>query len=203
MNDRQTLVVAGRRPNGDTPYGAIILLNGASSAGKSTLARALQRRLDVPFLRFSLDLFLFGGEVLPERRDADGPFAKSAMRQRLFDGYYGCLAALARAGNNLAIDVIVETMAQRRRLGEELAPFDVFYVGVHCQLPELERRERQRGDRGIGEARRDLETVHGFGAYDVEVDTTEPPEINADRIATAWMARTGPGRFHAFAAREA
>jgi chloramphenicol 3-O phosphotransferase len=201
MNDREALVAAA--PGGAAASGAIILLNGASSAGKSTLARALQRRLEVPFLRFSLDIFLFGGEVLPERRDADGPFARSAMRERLFAGYYGCLAAMARAGNNLAIDVIVETMAQRRRLGEELAPFDVFFVGVHCPLPELERRERERGDRRAGDARRDLETVHGFGAYDVEVDTTEPPERSADRIATAWVARTGPGRFHAFAAQDA
>jgi chloramphenicol 3-O phosphotransferase len=42
----------------------IILINGASSAGKSTLAKAFQEQVDEPFLRFSLDLLMFGGEVL-------------------------------------------------------------------------------------------------------------------------------------------
>jgi chloramphenicol 3-O phosphotransferase len=200
MTERETEGTTARALGKSPTPGAIILLNGASSAGKSTLARALQRRLAVPFLRFSLDLFLFSGEVLPERRDAEGPFAKTAMRQRLFDGYYGCLAALARAGNNLAVDIIIESMTQRRRLGAELARFDVFFVGVHCPLPELEQRESERGDRRIGDARRDLETVHGFGAYDVEVDATEPADLTADRIAAAWIARNGRGRFHEFAA---
>lgn len=52
--------------------GAIILLNGASSAGKSTLARALQARLPLPFRHWSIDVFFVGvhrplGEL--ERRE--------------------------------------------------------------------------------------------------------------------------------------
>lgn len=181
------------------PLAAIILLNGASSAGKSTLAMALQAQLDEPFLRFSLDLLMFGGEVLPKRRDRDGPFSWTAMRPKLFDGYHGCLAALAGAGNNLVIDYVMETTEPRRHLASLLSPFDVFYVGVRCPLPELERRERQRGDRRTGDARRDHETVHGFGAYDAEVDATLPPEQNAARLAAAWQARRRPGAFSAWA----
>jgi chloramphenicol 3-O-phosphotransferase len=36
-------------------FGKIIMLNGASSPGKSTLCEALQKELTEPFLRFSLD----------------------------------------------------------------------------------------------------------------------------------------------------
>jgi chloramphenicol 3-O-phosphotransferase len=43
--------------NSITP-GKIIVINGPSSSGKTTLALALQQRLDVPFIRFSFDLFL-------------------------------------------------------------------------------------------------------------------------------------------------
>lgn len=173
----------------------IILLNGPSSAGKSTLARAVQDRADVPFLRFSLDLLLFSGEVLPHRRDQEGPFEWRSIRPRLFDGYYGCLAALAQAGNDLVIDIIIETDSQCRRLEAVLAPFDVFFVGVHCNLAELERREQARGDRRIGDARRDLTFVHGFGPYDYEVDSGRPPDVSADLVLDAWRTRGAPRRF--------
>jgi len=174
---------------------SIILLNGASSAGKSTLAMAIQTKMDAPFLRFSLDLLLFGGNVLPPRRDKTGPFSWAAMRPRLFEGYYECLAALAGAGNDLIVDQIIETSDQRDRLADVLAPFDVFYVGVHCPLPELERRERLRGDRAVGDARRDLAFVHGFGPYDAEVDSSLPADANAESVIAAWRMRRVPGNF--------
>lgn len=175
--------------------GKIILLNGASSAGKSTLCRALQAQLDEPFLQFSLDFFFFGGQVLPKRRDESGDFAWATMRPKLFEGYYNCLSALAGAGNNLVVDYIVENVDQLQRLVELLGGFDVFYVGVHCPIEELERRELQRGDRGTGDARRDLETVHSFSGYDFEVDSTLPAEQNVETIIAAWKARRGPSVF--------
>ena len=175
--------------------GKIILLNGASSAGKSTLCRALQAQLDEPFLRFSMDNFLFGGEVLPPRREQSCLFSWAAMRPRLFEGYFNCLPALTRAGNNLVVDYIIETQEQLQQLSQRLVGLDVFFVGVHCPLGELERREQQRGDRRLGDARRDFETVHSFSAYDMEVDSTQSPEDNAQKIIAAWKQRPSPSIF--------
>ncbi len=180
-------------PVSQPPPGQIILLNGASSAGKSTLCRAIQAQASVPLLQFSLDFFMFGHSVLPTRRDQSGPFSWTALRPALFEGYFGCLAALAQTGNNLVIDFIIETPAQLATLKRVLAPFDVFLVGVHCPLPELERREQARGDRHVGDARRDLLTVHSFIGYDVEVDSVQPAEANARLILQAWERRSGPG----------
>jgi methyltransferase (TIGR00027 family) len=42
------------------------------------------------------------------------------------------------------------------------------------QLPELERRERQRRDRRPGEARRDFDTVHRFTEYDLAMQVAAP-----------------------------
>lgn len=181
------------------PAGKLILLNGASSAGKSTVCRELQARLDEPFLQFSLDFLMFKSDVLPKRRDPEGPFAWASMRPRLFDAYYHCLTAFLRSGNNLVVDTIVETQEQLDMLVHLLSPFDVFYVGVHCPLPELERRERQRGDRRIGDARRDCETVHTFSAYDLEIDSSQPADENAKIILAAWKERNGQGIFQALA----
>jgi chloramphenicol 3-O phosphotransferase len=145
----------GREP------GKIMLINGASSAGKSTLARALQQKLHEPFLHWSFD-HLRESHALPMARIRDGELEWARMRPAVFDGFHRCLSALAGAGNNLIADHIIEQEHWLADLIQLLAPFDVFFVGVHCPLPELERRERQRGDRRPGEARRDFDRVHRF-----------------------------------------
>ncbi len=175
--------------------GKIILLNGPSSAGKSTLCRALQAKLDEPFLQFSLDFFMFKTEVLPQRRESDGPFAWASIRPKLFEGFYQCLVAMSGAGNNLVVEYIIETQTQFDRLLELLEPFDVFFVGLHCPLEELERRELQRGDRAIGDARRDFEIVHSFSSYDVEIDSSDVLGQNVERIIAAWQGRQSPSVF--------
>ena len=181
--------------------GKIILLNGPSSAGKSTLCRAIQAQIDVPFLQFSLDFFMFGNQVLPSRRDETGAFSWAEIRPKLFDGYFHCLPALVQAGNNLVIDYIIETRDQLDTLVQCIGHLDVFFVGVHCPLPELERREQLRGDRGTGDARRDLETVHTFSTYDLEVDSSHPTDIVAEQIIGAWKRRQYPGIFQKIAER--
>lgn len=169
--------------------GKIILLNGPSSSGKSTLCKAIQAQIDQPFLQFSLDFFMFKTEVLPRRWDEKGEFSWKALRPQVFEGFYNCLPALARAGNNLIVEQITETQNQLHMLVERLEGFEVFYVGVHCPLPELIRREQLRGDRGTGDAKRDFETVHSFSNYDFEVDSMLPASENADRIIAAWKSR--------------
>jgi chloramphenicol 3-O phosphotransferase len=172
--------------------GKIILLNGPSSAGKSTLCQAIQTQMDEPFLQFSLDFFFFNSPVLPKQQLKDGTFQWAEIRPRIFEGFFNCLPALAIAGNNLLIEYIIETQAQWDALRQRLEGFDVFLIGVHCPLPELERREQLRGDRRVGDARRDLETVHAFTKYDFEIDSSEPVDDNATRIIAAWKFRTHP-----------
>jgi chloramphenicol 3-O phosphotransferase len=173
--------------------GRVILLNGASSSGKSTLARALQDALDEPFLHVSSDQFLEAG-MLPARREEHGPFSWwHEMRPRFFAGFHGCLPALAAAGNDLIVEHVIEYPTWRNDLAGLLAGLDVFLVGVHCDLDELDRRERARGDRRIGEGRGHVETnrIHMFGRYDFTVDTTVG--VSADLIEsvlTAWRLRT-------------
>jgi chloramphenicol 3-O phosphotransferase len=87
--------------------------------------------------------------------------------------------AAAAAGNDLIVEHIIEFRAWRESLATLLDGLDVFLVGVHCDLAEIDRRERDRGDRRIGEGRSHVETdlIHTFGPYDFEVHTTNavPP----------------------------
>ncbi|HEX2561286.1 chloramphenicol phosphotransferase CPT family protein [Phenylobacterium sp.] len=174
--------------------GKVILLNGASSAGKSSIAGAVQARIAEPFWHVSID-HLMGAGILPRERIRSGEFPWSGMREAFFDGFHRSLPAYLEAGNNLLVEHIVETLAWRDRLLDLLSEQDVFFVGVHCPLEELERRELARGDRPVGDARRDFETCHLHMAYDLEVDSREPPEANAALIIAAWTARRRPSAF--------
>lgn len=44
-------------------------------------------------------------------------------------------------------------------------------MGVHCPATELERREKERGDRRIGLSKSQLDFVHKVENYDIDVDT--------------------------------
>jgi chloramphenicol 3-O phosphotransferase len=150
--------------------------------------------MDTPFLYLSSDQLVSVG-LLPDRRDAEGPFAWwEEMRPRFFAGFHRCIAAFAAAGNDLVVEHIIEFAAWRRELAALLAGFDVFLVGVHCDVEEIDRRERRRGDRRPGEGRThvELDRIHDFGSYDHEVDTTSgvSPELIAT-IIDAWRHR-GP-----------
>ena len=175
--------------------GNIILLNGASSSGKSTLARHCQDLLEQPFLHLSSDQLVDGG-ALPRRRDPTGPFAwPEHLRPLFFDGFHRCIPAMASAGNNLLVDHIIEYRSWRLQLEDLLSGFDVFLVAVHCDGAELDRRERVRGDRRPGEGRAHLEDnqIHQLGAYDYEVDTTAGVDATLARaVVAAWAARRRP-----------
>ena len=180
--------------------GKIILINGASSSGKSTLARQLQQTLPIPFWHFSFD-HLRDSNALPMARVRSGEFDWSAMRPAVFDGFHRCLPVLAEAGNNLIVDHIIENEMWMSDLVKLLTGLDVFFVGVHCPLPELEHRERERGNRRIGEARTDYQVVHGFAEYDLEIDSMQPCQTNVNTLIDAWESRQPPSAFERMAAR--
>lgn len=174
--------------------GKIILLNGASSSGKSTLAHALQGKIELPFWHISIDHLRDAG-VLPLDRIRNGEFIWRELREPFFEGFHLALPAYARAGNNLIVEHIVETRIWMQRLIHLLSAFDVFFVGIHCNVDELERREALRGDRHAGDARRDSETVHQHAAYDLEIDSTQALSTNVDNVLRAWRSRQSPSAF--------
>lgn len=177
-------------PLTSTP-GKIILINGPSSSGKTTLTLALQKQLDVPFIRFSFDLFM-EHKAFPTEQIHNGTFLWEAMRPSVFRGLHQCVPALATAGNNIIFDHIIETKEWLHQLISLIAELDVFFVGLHCSLPELERREIQRGNRNKGEAYRDFQSVHSFTSYDLELDSENSLDDNVAQLIQAWKERKHP-----------
>lgn len=163
----------------------IIFLHGASSSGKSTIARALQARIEKPFWHISIDHLRDAG-VLPMARFRSGEFAWKDARRAFFDGFHGSLGAYADAGNNLILEHILDTEGWLETLGKLFANHDVFFVAVHCPLDVLTEREARRSDRPPGSAKRDYETIHVGKLYDLELDTNDGVEANVDRLLIAW-----------------
>lgn len=175
---------------------AIIFLNGCTSAGKSSIARCLQNLLKEPYLLSGID-DAFASLPLRYHKHPEGFFFDRDENGlvRLNFGTVGwatlmahqtAAAAMARKGTNLILDEVVLNEPLREGWQFELSGLDVSYVGVHCSLAELERREVDRGDRVMGQARGQFELVHQGMQYDLEVDSTQtPPERLAEEIADA------------------
>lgn len=165
----------------------IIFLHGASSSGKSTIARALQARIEKPFWHISIDHLRDAG-VLPLERFRKGDFAWADARTAFFDGFHASLAAYTNAGNNLILEHILDTEGWMETLRRILAPHDVFFVAVHCPLPLLIGREAERADRAPGSAQRDFETIHAGRRYDLELNSEDGPETNVDVLLKTWRS---------------
>jgi chloramphenicol 3-O phosphotransferase len=149
------------------------MLNGASSSGKTTLARELLKALPAPYFYFSSDQLVDAG-VLPDvdRATRDTPWSWNVIRPRLFAGFHRSIAAFAHADNRLLVEHVVEFQEWLDELVFLLSPFRVFYVGVFCPVEVIERRERSRGDRWLGEGRSHIDDgIHTWSSYDVIVDT--------------------------------
>lgn len=164
---------------------SIIFLHGASSSGKSTLARMLQDRIERPFWHISIDHLRDSG-VLPLGRVKAGDFKWRDMRAAFFAGYHASLAAYAAAGNNLIIEHILDTQGWQGELAGLFQPFDVLFVALHCPVDELRRRELARGDRPVGSAEQDAMTIHEGRRYDLELQARDGVEENAARVMAAW-----------------
>jgi chloramphenicol 3-O phosphotransferase len=168
-----------------TTTARIVLLNGVGSAGKSSLARALQAVTAEPFLHLQMDAFF---EMMPlalqdhpdgfafKAEEVDGKpqivITSGPVGQRCMNGMRHAIVAMAGQGNNLIVDDVMMG-GDRAAYDDLLAGIAVHWVGVFAPLDILEAREKQRGDRLIGLARWQYDRVHLGQRYDLEIDTSQ------------------------------
>ena len=168
----------------------IILLNGGSSAGKSTLARALQALMPEPWLSLGVDDLIraappsmedtpYGLTIAPGGGIVVGP-----AYRRLEVAWAAGVAAIARSGVGVIVDeVLVDGETGQARWNTALAGLGVLWIAVRCDADEAARRESVRGDRLPGMARLQTDSVHECVAYDLVVDTT----ANAPETCARWI----------------
>ena len=204
-----------------------IVINGPSSAGKSTLCRALLDALvDASrgnqrsgFATVAFDDFLHhmsskyyprsyvstvGGDL--DRLSSLAPFDGRAgfeyvedtgkpglpgykhnlvfsdAGRRLLAGVHRGWGEHLKLGTNLLVDhcLLQPDWADELRDVLRESGARVVWVGVHCSLGVLEKREASRGDRPLGLARRSHEVTHTRGLpYDLELRTDTMPTSEA------------------------
>jgi chloramphenicol 3-O phosphotransferase len=159
----------------------VIVLNGGSSSGKSSLAVCLQQSLPGTWLTLGIDDLIRALSHGPTDITAGGsmefkPNGTIAIAPEFYwaeASWYHGLAAIARTGTGLILDeVFLDGGDSQARLEAALVGLAVVWVGVHCQPAVAEAREVRRPDRISGMARNQAERVHAGVRYDIVVDTT-------------------------------
>jgi len=173
--------------------GKIILLNGVSSAGKTTLAKAIQSLLEIPFYHICCDDFMdmTAEHILRKEFDEQLLITQGIMHEviRLFSDKGHCV---------VVDDVVLNLPDKNDWLYEYsvlLERYPVMFVNVTCPVHELIRRQAARGDRFPNQAQWQLEHIFTDIPYDLKVNTFEESTENcAERIISflnypnAWTA---------------
>lgn len=206
--------------------GTVFLLNGTTSAGKTSIAKALQARCPELVLHLGIDMFV--AEVMPRaylggERGAEGfrfvPIEGSepSMVELVFGpageqviaALHQTVALQASRGLHVVVD---HTLMDRRWLAECVALWrglPVLFVGVRCPWEVVEQRLRGGAERPAAAAelftnvaRWQYERVHAHGgSYDLELDTSQAsPETCAEAIERVWREGPPPTAFLRLAA---
>lgn len=158
----------------------MIVVNGGSSSGKTSIVRRLQDLAAEPWLATSIDDFV---DSLPTAlRQSAGGFGVTAsgavqvgnVFMRLQSAWMAGIGATARAGARVIVDdVFLGGAASQDRWRAALSDLHVAWVGVHCDPIVAGRREAARPDRSSGMAALQATAVHEGVVYDVAVDTSD------------------------------
>lgn len=167
----------------------IIVLNGSTSSGKTSIARHLKAILATPWISLSIDDLL---DALPPslmNTEAGVAFGKHGEVtigegfREITSAWMTGIAAMARAGARIIYDdVFLSGTESQARLRAHLDGLSVFWVGVHCDPEVAASREVVRGDRVVGGAALQASKVHEEVSYDIEVDTTSMESLECARI---------------------
>lgn len=182
---------AGRMMPGDRVMKKqVILLNGPSSSGKSTLAAAL------------LNLLRESGEERYEIVSIDD-FMKVSPTETIYEDdvfeISGDMCARAaeilRAGGGVIIDHVITSERIYRQLRDRLSAWPVRTVRVSCPPALLKQRELERGDRCPGSAESSEKYLYPKEGYELTADTgAGTPDENARLITNAFFDGARPAR---------
>lgn len=187
------------------PQPSVIIINGGSSAGKTSTCKAFQDLAPEPYFLLGIDLFWFS---MPPKeielqtcsdhyykwieetengqsyfRIIPGLLLNDAMLAR-----YKAMASYLDRGMNVIAD---EVFWSRDWLLESLyrfAPFRTYYIGMYCDDAEISRREIERGDRYCGWARGSQIYAHLDAQYDFKIDSTSKTPAQCAQLLLEYVA---------------
>jgi chloramphenicol 3-O phosphotransferase len=175
--------------------GRLVVLNGVSSSGKTTLSSSFRDErarsgdfwlligIDDALSKLPsqwVDLGLAGGPgeyavggLWFEQTSNGRRLRLGELGRQLIDVYHQWVSVAVRAGMNVIVDDVVIDRATYDSWERTLDGLEPIWVAVRCPVEIAESRELARGDRALGLARAQHDVVHGDITYDFEIDTGE------------------------------
>jgi chloramphenicol 3-O phosphotransferase len=188
--------------------GKVILLNGPSCSGKTSISRSMQTTLREPCFYISIDNML--GCIIQNDYFIDDPFlylGKIPLQDRsihqqsdrsfhtLMDilfpqfikGFHATIAAYAGTGVTVIVDHLFHEKDWLLDCINVLQSNTVYCVGVHCAQETLKAREKSRSGQFPGMVEYQTSRVHQYCEYDFVIDTTEKTAQESAEIIIAYL----------------
>jgi chloramphenicol 3-O phosphotransferase len=168
--------------------GIIVLMNGTSSSGKTSISIELMNQKEIPFHYLSIDNFIkeFNNkflDVAEPTREVDQQSIAQIIFDPLFSVYYSTIKLFSEIGVNVIVDTVIDNDKWFNECLDLFFDQPTLFIGVICSKEELIRREQTRGDRNIGLAASQFSKVYCIDEYDLEVNTEEMNPIEcAEKI---------------------
>ena len=175
-----------------TAGGQLIMLNGTSSAGKTSIVNCLHQQMPGLTLNLGLDKFLNTMHESwfqqPQWNNIMGKSnAAGELGTHLMSGMHHALDALLRRGHTVLSDHVMIERSWVEEASRLFSEHRAYLIGIRCLVDVIEQRERERKNRTLGSARLQFDVVHAFiyqcGGYDLEIDSSEStPDQSAAKI---------------------
>jgi chloramphenicol 3-O phosphotransferase len=192
----------------------IILLNGTSSSGKTTIAKILQEKYKGVLLLYGIDTLV--QTAFPEKcdyppyneqaikatfREVDGhPHATLTVMPYMYPVYRAAVEFcrnLSEHGYHLIIDEVLFDAERVTQYFGLLEKETVYFIGIKPDRDVVVQREKERGDRVLGLAAGLYDDVyHPLFSYDLTLDTgVLTPQDAAERILEYILKNDRPQGF--------
>lgn len=156
-----------------------IVLHGPTSAGKTTLAMALQATSPVPSFHVSLDAFV----TMSNRRDMRSDEERAKAYKLHCENLRATLTRITQTEFDIILDLVLRDEAELQACLKVLSGRATYIIGVSAPLPVLEARERERSNRASGIAREQFADPIYKRQYDLMLDTSKTtPESGAAAV---------------------
>lgn len=144
----------------------VILLNGASSSGKSTLAKVLQKTIEEEknkryeiisidgFLKMTTEDVIYEDDVF----EVSGDLCRKVLQ-------------VLKTAPGAIVDHVITSERIFCQIKEMLGLYDLCLIHVTCPLSILREREKNRKNRCLGSAESSYEYLFPKEGYDLTVDT--------------------------------
>lgn len=157
--------------------GRVVVLNGPSSVGKSSMMAAFVDAAETPWARLDEPMFGRLGTRFLAWPTTAGP---------VMEGFLAALAGAAGVGNQL---IVSAAGMEQQPFRDALAGIATVYVGLHAPLDVLLERQRTQVDKFGGLAEESVD-VHDGWVYDLSIDTVTRRPSDAARLLAEFLDST-------------